>query len=150
LLRHAQFFRTHARVWFKLAQVWFSHAWVRFSHARVYFHTHEYILRTLQCSQNWFKISWSFVQHQAVIIFKNSKDSISSTLIIFLLNYTTQQKWHVFFLFWINSNIFDRFWPADHESGLRFSLARRVFYLFTHESSKMVKNDRFWELEIRV
>jgi hypothetical protein len=30
----------------------------------------------LQCSQNWSKISCSFVQHQAVIIFKNAKHNI--------------------------------------------------------------------------
>jgi hypothetical protein len=41
----------------------------------------------LKCSQNWSEISSSFVQHQAVTIFKNSKYNFSSSLIIFLLNY---------------------------------------------------------------
>jgi hypothetical protein len=40
----------------------------------------------LQCSQHWSEIFCSFVQYQAVIIFKNSKHNIRS-IIIFLLNY---------------------------------------------------------------
>jgi hypothetical protein len=50
----------------------------------------------MQCSQNWSEISCSFVQHQAVIIFKNSKHNISSTLIIFLLNYCRKAIPNVF------------------------------------------------------
>jgi hypothetical protein len=44
----------------------------------------------------WSEISCSFVQHQAVIIFKNSKHNISSTLIIFSLNYSRKAIPNVF------------------------------------------------------
>jgi hypothetical protein len=50
----------------------------------------------LQCSQNWSEISCSFVQHQAVIIFNNSKHNISSALNIFLLNYCRKAISNVF------------------------------------------------------
>jgi hypothetical protein len=50
----------------------------------------------LQCSQNWSEIYCFFVQHQAVIIFKNSKHKISSTLNIFLLNFCRKAIPNVF------------------------------------------------------
>jgi hypothetical protein len=50
----------------------------------------------LKYSQNWSEISCSVVQHQAVIIFKNSKHNISRTLIIFLLNYCRKAIPNVF------------------------------------------------------
>jgi hypothetical protein len=60
LLRHAQFFRTHDRVWFSHAwvwfwhaRVWFPHAWVWFWHARVWF--------SLSCV--WFSHSCVWFSH---------------------------------------------------------------------------------------
>jgi hypothetical protein len=44
LLRHAHFFRTHARVWFVYELVYFLHAQVRFLHANCNFHTQSVIM----------------------------------------------------------------------------------------------------------
>jgi hypothetical protein len=75
----------------------------------------------LKCSQNWSKISCSFVQHQAGIIFRNSKDNISSTLIIFLLNYCRKAIPNVYlaslFSFSDFFTFFGQKWPFSGECG---------------------------------
>jgi hypothetical protein len=43
LLRQAQFFRTHARVWFQHARVWFQHEECDFHTLECYFHTQSAI-----------------------------------------------------------------------------------------------------------
>jgi hypothetical protein len=52
----------------------------------------------------------------------------------------TRQNGMFFFLFWIKPNILNRFWPADHESDNRFSLARQVPDIILNKSSKNIEN----------
>jgi hypothetical protein len=84
----------------------------------------------LQCSQNWSEISCTFVQHQAVIIFKNSKHNISSTLIIFLLNYCRKAILAGLFSFSDFFTFFGQKWPYSGEEcgGQTLSKLQNICY----------------------